>query len=121
MAMDAQVLHVTKQGQSVRMRIREGRRGRSLGRPSNAPPCGCGGYLQEAIVLVSLVFNKLAPLHVHNQQLHNLTVDHEFLDVNGYHWSLWAMALHIGTTREQGHFVVPFWFAMSGGCGMMHQ
>ena len=32
--MAAQVLHVTNQGQSVRMRIRQGMRGRSLGRPS---------------------------------------------------------------------------------------
>ena len=53
----------------MRVRMREGTRGRSLGRPSNAPPCGCGGDLQEAIVLSSLVFNKWAPLHVHNQQL----------------------------------------------------
>ena len=81
-------------------------RGRSLGRPSNAPPCGCGGDLQEAIVLSSLVFNKLAPLHVHNQQIHSLTVDQEFVDGNGYHWSLWARVLHIGATGEEGHFVV---------------
>ena len=53
-----------------------------------------------------LVFNKLAPLHVHNQQLHFLIVDHEFVDVNVYNWSLRAMVLHIGATREQGHFVV---------------
>ena len=43
LGMPAQVLHVTNQGQSVRVRMREGMRGRSLGRPSNAPPCGCGG------------------------------------------------------------------------------
>ena len=103
--MPAQVLHVTNQGQSVRVRMREGMRGRSLGRPSNAPPCGCGGDLQEAIVLSSLVFNKWAPLHVHNQQLRSLTVDHEFVDINGYHWSLRAMVLHVGPTREQGHFI----------------
>ena len=105
LGMPAQVLHVTNQGQSVRVRMREGMRGRSLGRPSNAPPCGCGGDLQEAIVLWSLVFNKWAPLHVHNQQLHSLTVDHEFVDINGYHWSLRAMVLHVGPTREQGHFI----------------
>ena len=103
--MSAEVLHVTNQGQSVRVRMREGMRGRSLGRPSNAPPCGCGGDIQEAIVLSSLVFNKWAPLHVHNQQLHSLTVDHEFVDINGYHWSLRAMVLHVGPTREQGHFI----------------
>ena len=106
LAMGAQVLHVFSQGQSVRVRTREGMRGRSLGRPSNTPPCGCGGDLQEAIVLSSLLFNKWAPLHVHNQQLHSLTVDHEFVVVNGYHWSLRAMVLHIGATREEGHFVI---------------
>ena len=105
LGMPAQVLHVTNQGQSVRVRMREGMRGRSLGRPSNAPPCGCVGDLQEAIVLSLLVFNKWAPLHVHNQQLHSLTVDHEFVDINGYHWSLRAMVLHVGPTREQGHFI----------------
>ena len=54
---------------------------------------------------MSLVFKELAPLHVHNQQEHPLTVDHEFVDVSGYHWSLRAMVLHIGATRDQGHFV----------------
>ena len=103
--MAAQVLHVTNQGQSVRMRIREGMRGRSLGRPSNAPPYGCGGDLQEAIVLSSLVFNKLAQLHVHNQQLHSLTVDHEFVDVNGYPVPPGHGATHC-SDQEQGHFVV---------------
>ena len=51
------------------------------------------------------MFNKWAPLHVHNQHLHSWTVDHEFVDVNGYHWSLRAMVLHVRATREQGHFV----------------
>ena len=106
LAMAAQVLHVTNYRQSVRLRIREGMRGRSLGRPSSAPPCGCGGDLQEAIVSSSLGFNKLAPLHFHNQQLHSLTVDHEFVDVNGYHSSLRAMVIHIGATKDQGTFVV---------------
>ena len=105
MAMAPQVLHVTNQGQSGQKRKREGIKGRSLGHPLNTPPCDCGGDLQDAPVQVSLVFNKLAPLHVHNQQLRSLTVDHEFVDVNGYHWSLRAM-VHIGATREQGHFVV---------------
>ena len=104
LGMAAQVLHVTDQGQSVRVRMREGMRSRSLGRPSNG--CGCGRDLQEAIVLVSLLFNKWGPLHIHNQQLHSLTVDHDFVDVNGYHWSLRATVLHIGATREEGHFVV---------------
>ena len=49
MAMAGQVLHVTNQGQSVRMRIREGMRGRSLGRPSNAPPCGCGDIFNRPL------------------------------------------------------------------------
>ena len=61
--MAAQVLHVTNQGQSVRVRMWEGMRGRSLGRPSSAPPCGCRGDLQEAIVLSSLVFNKWGLQH----------------------------------------------------------
>ena len=38
MAMAAQVLRVTNQGQRLRMRIREGMRGRLLDRPTNAPP-----------------------------------------------------------------------------------
>ena len=94
--MAAQVLHVTNQGQSVRVRMREGMRGRSLGRPSNAPPMWLWGDLQEAIVLSSLVFNKWAPLHAHNQQLHSLTVDHEFVDVNGYQAPCgpWCYMLH---------------------------
>ena len=100
--MAAQVLHATNQGHNVRVRMREGMRGRSLGRPSNAPPCGCGGDLQEAIVLLSLVFNKWAPLHVHNQQLHSLTVDHEFVDVNGYHWSLRAVWPFPPPTHRRG-------------------
>ena len=102
MAMAAQVLHVTNQGQSVHKRIRDGIKGHSLGRPSNAPPCGCRGDVQEAPVQASLVFNNLAPLHVHNQQLHSLTMDHELVDVNGYGWSLRAMVLHIGAIRSKG-------------------
>lgn len=33
-------------------------------------------------------------------------MDHEFVDVKGYDWSLRAIVLHIAATREQGHFVV---------------
>ena len=33
-------------------------------------------------------------------------MDHEFLDCLGWKWSLHAMVLHIGSTREEGHFVV---------------
>ena len=54
----------------------------------------------------SLVFNKVVGLHVHNQQEYKLVVDHEFLDCLGWQWSLHAMVLHIGSTREEGHFVV---------------
>ena len=104
--MAAQVLHVTNQAQSVRLRMKEGMRGRSLAPLQTPPHVAVGGDLQEAIVLSSLVFNKWAPLHVHNQHLHSLTVDHAFVDVNGHHWSLRAMVLHIGATKEEGHFVV---------------
>ena len=45
-------------------------------------------------------------LHVHNQQDYKLVVDHRFLDCLGWQWSLHAMVLHIGSTREEGHFVV---------------
>ena len=54
----------------------------------------------------SLVFNEVVGLHVHNQQEYKLVVDHEFLDCLGWQWSLHAMVLHIGSTREEGHFVV---------------
>ena len=53
-----------------------------------------------------LVFNEVVGLHVHNQQEYKLVVDHEFLDCLGWQWSLHAMVLHIGWTREEGHFVV---------------
>ena len=33
-------------------------------------------------------------------------MDHEFLDCLGWQWSLHAMVLHIGSKREEGHFVV---------------
>ena len=54
----------------------------------------------------SWVFNEVVGLHVHNQQEYKLVVDHEFLDVLGRQWSLHAMVVHIGSTREEGHFVV---------------
>ena len=54
----------------------------------------------------SLVFNEVVGLHVHNQQEYKLVVDHEFLDCLGWQWFLHAMVLHIGSTREEGHFVV---------------
>ena len=54
----------------------------------------------------SLMFNEVVGLHVHNQQEYELVVDHEFLDVLGWQWSLHAMVVHIGSTREEGHFVV---------------
>ena len=54
----------------------------------------------------SLVFNEVVGLHVHNQQEYKLVVDHEFLDCFRWQWSLHAMVLHIGSTREEGHFVV---------------
>ena len=54
----------------------------------------------------SVVYNEVVGLHVHNQQEYKLVVDHEFLDCLGWQWSLHAMVLHIGATREEGHFVV---------------
>ena len=54
----------------------------------------------------SLVFNVVVGLHVHNQQEYKLVVDHEFLNCLGWQWSLHAMVLHIGSTREEGHFLV---------------
>ena len=45
-------------------------------------------------------------LHVHNPQEYKLVVDHEFLNCLGWQWCLHAMVLHIGSTREEGHFVV---------------
>ena len=54
----------------------------------------------------SVVYNEVVGLHVHNQQEYKLVVDHEFLDCLGWQWSLHAMVLHIGSTREEGHFVV---------------
>ena len=54
----------------------------------------------------SLVFNEVVGIHVHNEEEYKLVVDHEFLDVLGWQWSLHAMVLHIGSTREEGHFVV---------------
>ena len=58
----------------------------------------------------SLVFNEVVGLHAHNQQEYKLVVDHGFLDCLGWQWSLYAMVLHIGSTREEGHFVVYVFF-----------
>ena len=54
----------------------------------------------------SVVYNEVVGSHVHNQQEYKLVVDHELLDCLGWQWSLHAMVLHIGSTREDGHFVV---------------
>ena len=54
----------------------------------------------------SVVYNEVVGLHVLNQQEYKLVVDHEFLDCPGWQWSLHAMVLHIGSTREEGYFVV---------------
>ena len=67
------------------------------------PSCACGGDLREAPMYASLVFNEVVGLHVHNQQEYKLVVDHEFL---GWQWSLHAMVVHIGATKDEGHFVV---------------
>ena len=105
-AMPAQILHVTNQGHSVRQRVKEGMKGRPVGLPDNPPPCPCGVELREASTYTSVVYNEVVGLHVHNQQEYRLVVDHEFLDCLGWQWSLHAMVLHIGATREEGHFVV---------------
>ena len=52
------------------------------------------------------MFNEVVGLHVHNQQEYKLVVDHEFLEWLGWQWYLHGMVLHIGSTREEGHFVV---------------
>ena len=105
-SMPAQVLHVTNQWQSVRQRVKEGMEGRPVGLPDPRPPCPCGSNLREAPMYTSFVFNEVVGLHVHNQQEYKLVVDHEFLDCLGWQWSLHAMGLHIGSTREEGHFLV---------------
>ena len=55
---------------------------------------------------VSFVLNEVVGLHVHNQQEYKLVVDHEFLDILGWQWSLHAMVVHIGATKNEGHSVV---------------
>ena len=56
--------------------------------------------------MTSFVFNEVMGLHVHNQQEYKLVVDHEFVDILRWQWSLHAMVLHIGATKNEGHFVV---------------
>ena len=56
--------------------------------------------------MTSFVFNEAVGLRVHNQQEYKLIVDHEFVDILGWQWSLHAMVLHIGVTKNEGHFVV---------------
>ena len=105
--MPAQVLQVTNQGQSVRQRVKEGMKGRPVGVPDTPPPpCAYGGDQRAAPMYASLVFNEVVGLHVHSQQEYKLVVDHEFLEVLGWQWSLHAMVVHIGSTKEEGHFVV---------------
>ena len=38
-------------------------------------------------------------------------MDHEFVDIIGQQWSLHAMVLHIGSTKNEGHFVAYILFA----------
>ena len=54
----------------------------------------------------SFVFKEVVGLHVHNRQEYKLVVDHEFLDSLGWQWFLHAMVVHIGATKNEGHFVV---------------
>ena len=105
--MTAQVMHVTNHGHNVQKRGKEGMRGRTVGLANNPPPpCAYGGDLREGPLVTSLVFNEVVGLHVHNQQEYNLVVDHHFVDILGWQWSLHAMVLHIGATKNEGHFVV---------------
>ena len=105
--MAARVVHVTNQGQSVQKRVKEGMKGRSLGLKCNPLPlCDCGGGLGDAPLQTSFVFNDGVGLHVYNQQEYELVVDHEFVDILGWQWSLHAMVLHIGATKNEGHFLV---------------
>ena len=64
----------------------------------------------------SVVYNEVVGLHVHNQQEYKLVVDHEFLDCLGRQWSLHAMVLHIGATREEGHFWCMSFSTTGVGC-----
>ena len=70
------------------------------------PPCARGGDLREAPIYASLMFNEVVGLHVHHQQEYKLVVDHEFLDIFGCQWSLLAMVVHIGATKNEYDFVV---------------
>ena len=56
--------------------------------------------------MTSFVSNEVVGLHVHNRQQYKLVVDHEFVDIWGWQWSLHAMVLHLGATKNEGHFVV---------------
>ena len=70
------------------------------------PRCACGGDLREVPMYGSLVLHEVVGLHVHKQQEYKLVVDHDSLDVLGWQWSLHATVVHIGSTKEEGHFVV---------------
>ena len=101
------VLHVTNQGKSVQKRVKEGMRGQTVGLANSPPPpCACGGDLGEAPLVTSFVFNEAVGLHFHNQREYKLVVHHDFVDNLGWQWSLHAMVLHIGATKNEGHFVV---------------
>ena len=44
-------------------------------------------------------------------KVYKLVVDHEFVDIVSYQWSLHAMVLHIGATRNRSPFVAYNHFA----------
>ena len=113
--MAAQVRRVTNHGHSVQKRVKEGMRVDCLAWPVSLPLCDCGGDLGDVPLVAPFVFNEVG-LHVHNQQEYKLVVDHEFLDILGSQWSLHAMVLHIGATKNEGHFVVNVVLKASGGC-----
>ena len=104
--MTAQVLHVTNRGQSVQKCVKEGIKGRTVGLANSPHPCACGGDMGDTPLVTSSVFNEVVGLHFHNKQEYNLVVGHDFVDILGWQWSLHAMVLHIGATKNEGHVVV---------------
>ena len=80
----------------MQKRAKEGCKGWTVGLAHSQPPplCACGGDLGDAPLQTSFVYK--------------LVLAHEFVDIwdgNGL-----CMAIHIGATKNQGHFVVHVFF-----------
>ena len=76
--------------------------------------CAFRGDVSKAPLQTSFVFNELAnelALHVHNLQQDKWVVNHEFVDMLGHRWSLHAMVLHIGGSKDGFHLVAYILFA----------